>query len=56
LVGEKEGFAVAGGEIGFVPRGDNLRYQVNLSAAQQAGLKLTARLANLAEIVRVPLP
>ena len=56
LVGEKEGFAAAGGEIGFVPRGDNLRYQVNLSAAQHAGLKLSARLANLAEVVRAPLP
>ena len=54
LVGEKDGFAAAGGEIGFVPRGDNLRYQVNLSAAQRAGLKLSARLASLAEIVRAP--
>jgi len=54
LVGEKEGFAAAGGEIGFVPRGENLRYQVNLAAAEQAGLHLSARLAGLAEIVRPP--
>jgi len=54
LVGEKDGFAAAGGEIGFVPRGDNLRYQVNLSAAQKVGLKLSAKLASLAEIVRAP--
>ncbi|HEY3754780.1 MAG TPA: YfiR family protein [Opitutaceae bacterium] len=54
LVGEKEGFAEAGGDIGFVPRGDNLRYQVNLAAAQQAGLRLSGQLANLAELVRGP--
>lgn len=56
LVGEKEGFAESGGEIGFIPRGDNLRYQVNLAAAQQAGLKLSARLASLAEIVHAAAP
>ena len=56
LVGEKDGFASAGGEIGFVPRGDNLRYQVNLAAAQRVGLKLSARLASLAEVVRPPTP
>jgi len=54
LVGEKDGFAASGGEIGFVPRGDNLRYQVNLAAAEHAGLRLSARLASLAEIVHVP--
>ena len=54
LVGEKDGFAAAGGEIGFVPRGENLRYQVNLAAAEQAGLHLSARLAGLAEIVNTP--
>lgn len=54
LVGEKDGFAAAGGEIGFVPRGENLRYQVNLAAAEEAGLHLSARLAGLAEIVRAP--
>jgi hypothetical protein len=54
LVGEKDGFAASGGEIGFVPRGDNLRYQVNLSAAEHAGLRLSARLASLAEIVHIP--
>ncbi|HZZ58845.1 MAG TPA: YfiR family protein [Opitutaceae bacterium] len=56
LVGEKEGFAAAGGDIGFVPRGDNLRYQVNLPAAQRAGLRLSGQLANLAELVRGSAP
>jgi len=56
LVGEKENFASDGGDIGFVPRGDNLRYQVNLVAAQTVGLRLSARLAGLAEIVRSSAP
>lgn len=56
LVGEKEGFAAEGGDIGFIPRGDNLRYQVNLAAAQSVGLRLSARLASLAEIVRSSTP
>jgi hypothetical protein len=56
LVGEKDGFAESGGEIGFIPRGDNLRYQVNLAAAHQVGFKLSARLASLAEIVHTSVP
>jgi hypothetical protein len=51
LVGESAGFATSGGIIGFVQRGENLRFQVNLSSAQRAGLKLSARLSGLAEIV-----
>ncbi len=51
LVGESAGFATSGGMIGFVQRGENLRFQVNLACAQRAGLKLSARLSGLAEIV-----
>jgi hypothetical protein len=51
LVGESAGFATAGGMIGFVQRGENLRFQVNLANAQRAGLKLSSRLSGLAEIV-----
>lgn len=51
LVGESAGFAPAGGMIGFVQRGETLRFQVNLASAQRAGLKLSARLSGLAEIV-----
>lgn len=56
LVGESAGFATSGGMIGFVQRGENLRFQVNLASAQRAGLKLTARLAGLAEIVTAAKP
>jgi len=51
VVGESAGFATSGGIIGFVQRGENLRFQVNLARAQRAGLKLSARLSGLAEIV-----
>ena len=52
MVGESDDYARRGGMIGFVIRGHNIRFQVNLSAAQQAGLKLSGRLASLAEIVQ----
>lgn len=51
LVGESADFATSGGMIGFVQRGENLRFQVNLANAQRAGLKLSAHLSGLAEIV-----
>lgn len=51
VVGESAGFATSGGIIGFVQRGENLRFQVNLAKAQRAGLKLSSRLSGLAEIV-----
>lgn len=56
LVGETAGFASSGGIIGFVQRGENLRFQVNLASAERAGLKLSARLSGLAEIVAVTKP
>lgn len=52
VVGESSDFAARGGIIGFVQRGANLRFQVNIEAADRAGLKISGRLAQLAEIVR----
>jgi len=52
LVGESPDYALTDGMIGFVQRGHNIRFQVNLQAAQHAGLKLSGRLASLAEIVQ----
>ena len=56
LVGETNDFALHSGMIGFVLRGYNIRFQVNLSAAHHAGLKLSGRLASLAEIVQAKAP
>jgi hypothetical protein len=51
-VGEKEGFALDGGMIGLVNSGDHIRIEVNLEAAQSAGIKISSRVLNLALIVR----
>ncbi len=51
-VGESPGFAARYGIIGFVPRGDSLRFQVNIGAAEQAGVRLSGQLARLAEVVK----
>jgi hypothetical protein len=55
-VGETEHYASTQGIIGFIFRGYNIRFQVNLTAAQQAGLKLSGRLASLAEVVHPGAP
>lgn len=55
-VGETENYASTKGMIGFIFRGYNIRFQVNLTAAQQAGLKLSGRLASLAEVVQSNAP
>lgn len=52
VVGESPDFAARYGVIGFVQRGANLRFQVNIEAADRTGLEISARLAQLAEIVR----
>lgn len=52
VVGETPDFAAEGGLIGFTNRGDTLRFQVNLEAAEHAHLQLSGQLAGLAEIVR----
>ncbi len=56
LVGESVDFAIKGGMIGFIRRGENWRFQVNLASAQRVGLKLSARLSGLAELVKNPTP
>jgi hypothetical protein len=50
-VGEAEGFAVLGGIINLTPEGNKLRFEVNLLAAERAGLKISANMLALAKIV-----
>lgn len=52
VVGESDQFTLEGGMIGFVQRGANIRFQVNLVKTQACKLKLSARLSSLAEIVK----
>ena len=52
IVGESPNFAANNGVIGFVRRGESLRFEINLEAASDAGLHLSSQLASLAEIVK----
>jgi len=53
IVGESEGFAERGGMINFVLEGGRVLFEVNQKAAQQAGLKISARLLSVAKQVMV---
>jgi len=51
-VGETEGFAVRGGIINLTAEGSKLHFEVNLLAADRAGLKISAKMLALAKIVQ----
>jgi hypothetical protein len=51
-IGESEQFGKSGGIIKFVLEGDKLRFEINMDAADQAGLKISAQLQKLAKAVR----
>jgi hypothetical protein len=51
-IGEREGFAAAGGCIGFVPGDERVRFEINPDAASRAGLTISSQLLRLATIVR----
>lgn len=51
-VGDCEGFVQAGGIIELKRRQDMLRFSINLSAAEDAKLKISSKLLKLAEIYR----
>ncbi len=51
-VGQSESFARNGGIITFTFEDDKLRFEINVGAAEQAGLKISAQLQKLAKSVR----
>jgi YfiR/HmsC-like len=51
-VGEDGGFTQFGGIINFVKEDNRVRFEVNVSAAERAGLKISSRLLALARIVK----
>lgn len=51
-VGETEAFAKRGGMIRFLIEAEKIRFDVNMEAAEKAGLKLSAQLLKLARTVR----
>ncbi len=50
-IGETEGFALSGGVIGFYNDGSKIRFEINLSAARNANLRISSRLLRLAQLV-----
>jgi hypothetical protein len=50
-VGESVGFAALGGIINFTVEGNKLHFEVNVLAADRAGLKISANMLALARIV-----
>lgn len=53
-VSEVPRFTARGGMIGFVTDGDRIRFEVNLEAAQKAGLTLSSELLKVALSVKRP--
>lgn len=51
VVGETDGFAVAGGAIQFAIEDDHVRFFINTDAADRAGLKVSSKLLSLAHVV-----
>jgi hypothetical protein len=51
-VGETDGFCETGGIVQFVMVQRKVRFRINTTAAERAGLKISSRLLDLAEVVR----
>jgi uncharacterized protein DUF4154 len=51
VVGESEGFASAGGMLGFALRESRMAIEINSAAARQARLKISSQLLSLAKLV-----
>jgi len=51
-VGDKPSFARRGGVIGFFEDDGRLAFEVNLAAAEAAGLKISSKLLTLAKVIR----
>lgn len=51
-VGEMERFTKLGGIINFTIEGNKVRFDINIDAAERAGLKISSRLLRVARVVR----
>ena len=49
-VGETEGFTDEGGMIQFIQHENNIRFEINLEAAEGAGLKISSKLLQVATV------
>jgi len=50
-VGDTDGFAQSGGIINFIQKDNKIRFEINVSAADAAGLSISSKLLNLANII-----
>ncbi len=50
-VGETDRFAQSGGMINFVLEENRVRFEINVEAADRAGLKISSKLLELAHVV-----
>jgi hypothetical protein len=51
-ISDSEGFVEAGGVIGLVYADSRIQFEVNLGAAQRAGLKIASQVLKIARVVR----
>ncbi len=51
-VGDVKGFAQLGGIINFIIVKNKVRFEINMKAAEEAGLKISSKLLRLARIVQ----
>jgi hypothetical protein len=51
-IGEPDGFAAAGGGIGFVTRDERVQFEINQGAVERANLQVSSQLLRLATIVQ----
>ena len=52
VVGEGGGFIAQGGMIGFVNKQGKIKLQINLKTIKQSGLKISAKLLEVADVVK----
>lgn len=50
-VGETSGFAASGGIVNFTLDNGRVRFQINRHAAERAGVEISSRLLNLADVI-----
>ncbi len=51
-ISDSDGFVDTGGVIGLLYAGNRMQFEVNLSAAQRAGLKIASQVLKIARVVR----
>jgi hypothetical protein len=55
-VGEREQFSRLGGVVAFIRDGSRIQFEINLDAANRAGLQVSSKLLRLATVWREPPP